>query len=65
VPIVIFQQSQYRALQERRVESVHPQRGGKKTAAQASYEKSPAFKEGQRFVPALKDGSPFSSAVAA
>jgi IS5 family transposase len=26
-----------------------PQRGGKKTAAQASYEKSPAFKEGQRF----------------
>jgi transposase, IS5 family len=26
-----------------------PQRGGKKTAAQASYEKSPAFKDGQRF----------------
>jgi len=26
-----------------------PQRGGKKTAAQASYEKSPTFKEGQRF----------------
>jgi IS5 family transposase len=26
-----------------------PQRGGKKTAAQASYEKSRAFKEGQRF----------------
>jgi transposase, IS5 family len=26
-----------------------PQRGGKKTAAQTSYEKSPAFKEGQRF----------------
>lgn len=26
-----------------------PQRGGKKTAAQASYEKSAAFKEGQRF----------------
>jgi len=26
-----------------------PQRGGKKTAEQASYEKSPGFKEGQRF----------------
>jgi transposase, IS5 family len=26
-----------------------PQRGGKKTAAQACYEKSPAFKDGQRF----------------
>jgi IS5 family transposase len=26
-----------------------PQRGGKKTAAQASHEKSPAFKDGQRF----------------
>jgi IS5 family transposase len=26
-----------------------PQRGGKKTAAQASYEKSPTFKDGQRF----------------
>ena len=26
-----------------------PQRGGKKTAAQAAYEKSPGFKDGQRF----------------
>ena len=26
-----------------------PQRGGKKTAAQAAYEKSPSFKDGQRF----------------